>query len=66
MPLVRAPHAETLARPAIALHVLNPNLPVTNVRPVESAFAEAVARERLSAIVSVAFALSGLLALCMA
>ena len=60
--LVRAPHAETLARPAIAaLHALDPNLPVTNVRTVESAFAESVARERLSAMVSGAFALSGLL-----
>ena len=60
--LVRAPHAEALARPAIAaLHALDPNLPVTNVRTVESAFAESVARERLSALVSGAFAVSGLL-----
>ena len=60
--LVRAPHAEMLARPAVAaLHALDPNLPVTNVRTVESAFAESVARERLSAMVSGAFALSGLL-----
>ena len=60
--LLRAPHAEALARPAIAaLHALDPNLPVTNVRTVDSAFAESVARERLSAMVSGAFALSGLL-----
>jgi putative ABC transport system permease protein len=60
--LVRAPHAEMLARPAVAaLHALDPNLPVTNVRTVESAFAESVVRERLSAMVSGAFALSGLL-----
>ena len=60
--LVRAPHAAALTKPAIAaLHALDPNLPATNVRTVESAFAESVARERLSAMVSGAFALSGLL-----
>jgi ABC-type antimicrobial peptide transport system permease subunit len=59
--LVRAPHPGALTRPAIAaLHALDPNLPVTNLRTMESASAESVARERLSAMVSGAFALSGL------
>jgi putative ABC transport system permease protein len=59
---VRAPHAERLARPAVAaLHALDPLLPITNVRTVERAFAESVARERLSAMMSGAFAMTGLL-----
>jgi putative ABC transport system permease protein len=40
---------------------LDPNLAVTRIQTVEGAFAESVARERLNAIVSGAFALSGLL-----
>jgi putative ABC transport system permease protein len=60
--LVRATHAESLVGPAIAtLHALDPDLPVTNVGTVESAFGESVARERLSAMVSAGFASIGLL-----
>ncbi|HEV2985146.1 MAG TPA: ABC transporter permease [Vicinamibacterales bacterium] len=44
-----------------AIHSLDKNLAVTKVRTVESAFAESLAREQLSATVSAAFALSGLL-----
>jgi ABC-type antimicrobial peptide transport system permease subunit len=44
-----------------AIHSLDKNLAVTKVRTVESAFAESLAREQLSALVSAAFALSGLL-----
>jgi putative ABC transport system permease protein len=44
-----------------AVHALDPNLAVTSVRTLEEAFAESVAQERLSALVSGAFALSGLL-----
>ena len=40
---------------------LDPNLAVTKIRTMEGALAESVARERLNAIVSGAFALGGLL-----
>lgn len=40
---------------------LDPNLAVTKVRTIESAFAESLARERLSALVSGGFALTGLM-----
>ena len=40
---------------------LDPNVPVTQIRTFEEALAERLAQERLSAVVSGAFALSGLL-----
>jgi ABC-type antimicrobial peptide transport system permease subunit len=59
---VRGDRPETLAKPAVAaLHAIDPNLPVTKIRTFESALADNLARERLNAIVSGAFALSGLL-----
>ena len=59
---VRGDRPETLAKPAVAaLHAIDPNLPVTKIRTFDSALADNLARERLNAIVSGAFALSGLL-----
>jgi putative ABC transport system permease protein len=59
---VRARRPEALAKPAVAaLQAIDPNLAVTQIRTLESAMAESLARERLSALVSGGFALSGLL-----
>jgi ABC-type antimicrobial peptide transport system permease subunit len=59
---VRANQPAALARSAVnALHNLDPNLAVSNVRTFEDAIGESLARELLSALVSGAFALSGLL-----
>jgi len=59
---VRAKRPEALAQAAIAaIHGIDSNLAVTNVRSFESALAESLARERLSALVSGGFAVSGLL-----
>jgi ABC-type antimicrobial peptide transport system permease subunit len=59
---VRANQPTAIARSAVhALHNLDPNLAVTRVQTFEGALAESLARERLSALVSGAFALSGLL-----
>lgn len=44
-----------------ALRAIDSTVPVTSMRTLESAFGESVARERLNALVSSAFALSGLL-----
>jgi putative ABC transport system permease protein len=44
-----------------AIRRIDPNLPVTKIRTFEGALAESLARERLSAAVSSAFAFSGLL-----
>jgi predicted permease len=44
-----------------ALHTIDPNLAITKVRTLQGAFGESFARERLSALVSGAFAFSGLL-----
>jgi putative ABC transport system permease protein len=61
---VRAARAETLTGPAVAaLHRLDPNLAVSRIHTFEDAVAESLARERLSAVVSAAFASSGLLLL---
>jgi predicted permease len=58
---VRATRAAAIAASAVdALHHLDPNLAVTSVRTLEGALAESVARDRLNAIVSAVFALSGL------
>jgi putative ABC transport system permease protein len=53
-PLAMAPMAVR------AIHDLDKNLPVTKVQTVENALAESLAREQVSAIVSAAFAASGL------
>jgi putative ABC transport system permease protein len=59
---VRANRAAALAEPAVAaIHRLDPNIAVTKIRTYEGALAESLARERLSALVSGGFALSGLL-----
>ncbi len=58
---LRAQQPLSLARAAVAeIHRIDPNLPVTKVRTYEDAFAESVARDRLSAMVAVAFAVCGL------
>jgi putative ABC transport system permease protein len=44
-----------------AIKRIDPNLAVTGIRTYETALAESVARERLNAMVSAAFAVSGLL-----
>jgi putative ABC transport system permease protein len=59
---VRANRPTAIAAPAVgALHNLDPNLAVTKVQTFDGAIAESLARERLSALVSGAFAVSGLL-----
>jgi predicted permease len=59
---VQTSQPDAFAKPAVAaLHAIDPNLAVTKVRTFESALAESLARERLSALVSGGFALSGLL-----
>jgi predicted permease len=59
---VRSSQAAALAASAVeAVHRIDPNLAVTSVRTFEGAFTESVARERLTALVSGGFALSGLL-----
>jgi putative ABC transport system permease protein len=59
---MRANQPTAVAASAVGtIHRLDPNLAVTKVRTFEGAIAESVARERLSALVSGAFALSGLL-----
>ena len=54
------PAAMTAAAVA-AIHRIDPQLAVTGVRTIEAAFADSVVRERLSALVSMAFAAAGLL-----
>jgi putative ABC transport system permease protein len=59
---VRARHAESFVRPVTAaLHELDPTLVVSNVRTIESALAESLARERISALISTSFGVGGLL-----
>jgi predicted permease len=59
---VRTSQPEALTKPAVAaLHEIDPTLAVTKIRTFESALAESLARERLSALVSGGFAVSGLL-----
>jgi putative ABC transport system permease protein len=59
---VRGRHAESLAGPVTAaLHELDPMLVVSNVRTIETAMAESLARERISALISTSFASGGLL-----
>ena len=59
---VRTNRPEAIASLAVeAVRRLDPTLAVTRVRTFEAALAESVARERLSALVSGGFAVSGLL-----
>ncbi len=59
---VRSRRAASLAQAAeAAVRTIDANLAVTRVRTFEQALAESLARERLSAVVSGTFALSGLL-----
>ena len=58
----RTSSPEALMKPAVAaLHDIDPNIAVTRVRTLEGVMADSVARERLTAVVSGGFALSGLL-----
>jgi putative ABC transport system permease protein len=59
--LVRAPQPASIDKLAVAaVHRIDPGLAVAKVQTFESALSDSVARERLSAIVSGAFAVSGL------
>jgi len=59
---VRARQPESLVKPVTAaLHDLDPTLVVSNVRTIESALAESLARERISALISTSFGVGGLL-----
>jgi predicted permease len=51
----------TVASAIAAVRRIDPNLPVTNVRMFDVALTDTLARERLNALVSTGFALSGLL-----
>jgi predicted permease len=58
----RTPRPAAVATGAVAaIQRLDPNLAVTRVRTFEGALAESLAQERLNALVTAAFALSGLL-----
>jgi predicted permease len=60
--LIRTTQSAALARRSVeALHAIDPNLAVTFVRTLETAMSESIARERLNALVSTTFGLSGLL-----
>lgn len=60
--LIRAAQPAAFARRAVeALHQIDPNLAVTSVMTMETAMGESIAQERLTALVSATFALSGLL-----
>jgi putative ABC transport system permease protein len=59
---VRGRQPESFVKPATAaLHELDPTLVVSNVRTLESAMAESLARERISALISTSFGVGGLL-----
>jgi putative ABC transport system permease protein len=59
---VRARQPESFVKPVTAaLHDLDPTLVVSNVRTMESALAESLARERISALISTSFGVGGLL-----
>jgi putative ABC transport system permease protein len=59
---VRGRQPESLVKPVTAgLHQLDPTLVVSNVRTIESALAESLARERISALISTTFGGGGLL-----
>jgi putative ABC transport system permease protein len=59
---VRARQPDSLVKPVTAaLRELEPALVVSDVRTIETALAESLARERISALISVSFAVVGLL-----
>jgi ABC-type antimicrobial peptide transport system permease subunit len=59
---VRGRPPESLAKPvAAALHEIEPALVVSDVRTIETALAESLARERISALISTSFGVGGLL-----
>jgi predicted permease len=59
---VRGRQPESLVKTVTAaLHKLDPTLTVSNVRTIESALAESLARERISALISTSFGVAGLL-----
>lgn len=59
---VRASQPESMVKPVTAvLHELDPTLVVSKVRTIESALAESLARERISALISTSFGAGGLL-----
>jgi len=63
---VRSNHPEALTNVAVdTIHAIDRNLAVTKVRSFETAMAESLARERLNAVVSGSFAVSGLLLACL-
>jgi len=60
--VARTAQPETLTNAAVnAIHTIDRNLAVTRVQTFDSAIAESLARERLNALVSGSFAISGLL-----
>jgi putative ABC transport system permease protein len=59
---VRASQPESMVKPVTSvLHELDPTLAVSNVRTIETALAESLARERISALISTSFGVEGLL-----
>jgi predicted permease len=59
---VRARQPDSVAKPVTAaLRELEPTMVVSDVRTIESALAESLARERISALISTSFAIGGLL-----
>jgi predicted permease len=59
---VRGRQPESVVKPiTAALHEMDPTLVVSNVRTIESALAASLARERISALISTSFGVSGLL-----
>jgi putative ABC transport system permease protein len=59
---VRGRQAESFVKPVTAaLRELDPTLVVSNVRTIEGALAESLARERISALISTSFGVGGLL-----
>ena len=60
--LIRAKEAAAISSRAVdALHQIDPNLAVRAVMTMETAMGESIARERLNALVTATFAVSGLL-----
>jgi hypothetical protein len=59
---VRGHQPESLVTPiTAALQALDPTLAISNVRTMENALAESLARERISALISTSFGIGGLL-----
>jgi putative ABC transport system permease protein len=60
--LVRSERGSALAQEAVQIiRRMDPNLPVTQLRMLENAFADSVARDKLNAVVAGAFGISALL-----